>query len=116
MHSVAATLHQIFIEKAKRYSYIVQKSTKPDKNIADIFYNPSSTPDDISKAGFLCPEEIEYLLQNIEISDTSDDGDDGWPTIVNEEDINTSESSSEEDDYKIESISNTTVIEEINGN
>ncbi|GBO01530.1 hypothetical protein AVEN_206680-1 [Araneus ventricosus] len=113
MHSVAATLHQIFIEKAKRYSYIVQKSTKPDKNIADIFYNPSSTPDDISKAGFLCPEEIEDLLQNSEISDTSDDG---WPTIVNEEDINTSESSSEENDYKIEIISNTTVIEEINGN
>ncbi|GBO01516.1 hypothetical protein AVEN_31930-1 [Araneus ventricosus] len=113
MHSVAATLHQIFIEKAKHYSHIVQKLTKPDKNIADIFYNPSSTPDDILKAGFLCPEEIEDLLQNSEISDTSDDG---WPTIVNEEDINTSESSSEENDYKIEIISNTTVIEEINGN
>ncbi|GBM30802.1 hypothetical protein AVEN_52597-1 [Araneus ventricosus] len=32
-----ATLNQMFIEKAKHYSYIVQKSTKPDKNIADIF-------------------------------------------------------------------------------
>ncbi|GBM94756.1 hypothetical protein AVEN_66049-1 [Araneus ventricosus] len=33
MHSVAAILHQIFIEKAKHYSCIVQKSTKPDKNM-----------------------------------------------------------------------------------
>ncbi|GBN45624.1 hypothetical protein AVEN_148932-1 [Araneus ventricosus] len=51
MHSVAETLHQIFIEKAKHYRYIVQKSTKPDKNIAHIFYNPSSTPDAISQTG-----------------------------------------------------------------
>ncbi|GBM03428.1 hypothetical protein AVEN_265468-1 [Araneus ventricosus] len=40
----------IYKKKAKHYSYIGQKSTKPDKNIAGIFYNPSSTPDDISQA------------------------------------------------------------------
>ncbi|GBN01861.1 hypothetical protein AVEN_171225-1 [Araneus ventricosus] len=51
MHSLAATLHQIFIEKAKHYSYIVEISTKPYKNIADIFYYLSSTPDAISQAG-----------------------------------------------------------------
>ncbi|GBO23715.1 hypothetical protein AVEN_45863-1 [Araneus ventricosus] len=54
MHSVAATLHQIFIEKAEHYSYIVHKSTKPVKNIADIFYNPSSTPDSSQAVHFFC--------------------------------------------------------------
>ncbi|GBO20047.1 hypothetical protein AVEN_122286-1 [Araneus ventricosus] len=51
MHSVAATLNQIFIEKAKIYSCIVQKSMNLDKNTADIFYYPSSTPDTISQEG-----------------------------------------------------------------
>ncbi|GBO18528.1 hypothetical protein AVEN_70393-1 [Araneus ventricosus] len=59
MHSVAPTLLQIFIEKAKHYSYIVQKSTKPDNNIAVIFYNPSSTPDAISQTG-----ENMFLVQS----------------------------------------------------
>ncbi|GBO12979.1 hypothetical protein AVEN_257300-1 [Araneus ventricosus] len=67
MHSEVATLHQIFIEKAKHYSYTVHKSTKPDKNIADIFYNPSSTPDDTSQAGekmFLVQGRYEHNLNN----------------------------------------------------
>ncbi|GBM64274.1 hypothetical protein AVEN_47231-1 [Araneus ventricosus] len=59
MHSVAATLRQIFIDKAKLFSYNVQKSTKTDKNIADIFYNQSLTPDDISQAG-----EKMFLVQS----------------------------------------------------
>ncbi|GBN49414.1 hypothetical protein AVEN_273856-1 [Araneus ventricosus] len=40
MHSVVATLHWIFIEKAKHYSYIVQKSTKPDKTLLSSFITP----------------------------------------------------------------------------
>ncbi|GBN58195.1 hypothetical protein AVEN_159187-1 [Araneus ventricosus] len=66
MHSMTATLHQIFIEKAKHYSYIVQKSTKPDKNMADIFYKPSSTPVAISQAGemFLVLVAEEHNLNN----------------------------------------------------
>ncbi|GBL99474.1 hypothetical protein AVEN_68765-1 [Araneus ventricosus] len=44
MHFVAAALHQILIGKAKYYSYIIQKSTKPDKNIANMFYNPLFNP------------------------------------------------------------------------
>ncbi|GBL98786.1 hypothetical protein AVEN_202787-1 [Araneus ventricosus] len=59
MHSVDASLHQILVEKAKHYSYFVQRSTKPDKHIADIFYNPSSTPDDILEAG-----EKMFLVQS----------------------------------------------------